>query len=146
MAKSPTAELDEPRRQIAALPWRIVDGRLEVCLVTTRETHRWTIPKGWPIKRLTARAAARTEAEEEAGVTGKVGKTPIGAFTYWKRMSDRFHFVRVEVYALKVERHLATFKESAERDVRWMTPDDAALLVEEPDLAGLLARFAPERG
>jgi hypothetical protein len=33
------------------LPWRISDrGTREVVLLTSRETHRWVIPKGWPIK------------------------------------------------------------------------------------------------
>lgn len=141
--KSQAAKAEKPRRQIAALPWRIVDARLEVCLVTTRETRRWTIPKGWPMKRLTARAAARAEAEEEAGVTGKVAKTAIGTFSYWKRLPDRFDFVRVSVYPLKVERRLEEFKERSQRDVRWMTPEDAATLVEEPELRSLLAAFRP---
>lgn len=140
VTKSP---LEHPRRQIAALPWRPGEGGVEVCLVTTRETRRWTVPKGWPMRRLTARAAARTEAEQEAGVTGKIGKAPIGAFTYWKRQIDRFDFVRVEVYPLRVTGLLEQWKEKGEREVRWMRPADAALLVEEPDLATLLRDFAP---
>lgn len=144
MAKSVATKADKPRRQIAALPWRITDGRLEICLVTTRETRRWTIPKGWPMKRLTDRAAARTEAEQEAGVTGKVAKTALGTFTYWKRLPDRFDYVQVAVFALKVERLIEDFKERAERDVRWMIPEDAAKLVEEPELQTLLAGFRPD--
>lgn len=143
-AKTAPAHTQKPRRQIAALPWRRVEGRLEVCLVTTRETRRWTIPKGWPMKRLTDRAAARTEAEQEAGVTGRIAKTAIGAFTYWKRQPDRFDFIRVVVYALAVERLIEDFKERAEREVRWMSTDDAAILVDEPELRTLLAGFRPD--
>ena len=36
--------------QVAALPFRIRKGRIEVLLVTSRETKRWLIPKGWPMK------------------------------------------------------------------------------------------------
>lgn len=136
--------MERPHRQVAALPWRATEAGVEVCLVTTRETRRWTVPKGWPMKRLTDRAAARTEAEQEAGVTGRVGKAPIGAYTYWKRRPDRFDFVRVDVYTLRVTTHLDRWKEQAEREVRWMRPADAALLVEEPALSSLLTDFRPE--
>ena len=137
------ASPEHPRRQVAALPWRRVDGVVEVCLVTTRETRRWTVPKGWPMKRLTDRAAARAEAEQEAGVTGKIAKQPIGTYTYWKRQPDRFDFVRVEVFPLKVAAHLETWKEKGEREVRWLAAADAALLVEETELASLLEGFRP---
>jgi hypothetical protein len=34
----------------AALPWRIgEDGMHQVMLLTSRETRRWVIPKGWPM-------------------------------------------------------------------------------------------------
>ncbi len=143
MAK-PSAEPTVPRRQIAALPWRIVDGRLEVCLVTTRETRRWTIPKGWPMRNRTDRDAARLEAEQEAGVTGKPTKAPIGTYDYFKRLVDRFELLRVEVYALKATKTLEDWKEKGEREVRWFTAADAALLVDEPELATLITRFTPE--
>lgn len=142
-AKVSKSPIEHPRRQIAALPWRLAETGPEVCLVTTRETRRWTVPKGWPMKRLTARAAARAEAEEEAGVTGRIAKAPIGVYTYWKRQIDRFDFVRVEVFPLRVTGQLLEWKEKGEREVRWMRPADAALLVEEPDLASLLAGFQP---
>ncbi len=143
MAK-PSAEPTVPRRQIAALPWRIVDGRLEVCLVTTRETRRWTIPKGWPMRNRTDRDAARLEAEQEAGLVGKPAKTPIGTYDYFKRLIDRFELLRVEVYALKATKMLEDWKEKGEREVRWFTAADAALLVDEPELATLITRFVPE--
>ena len=37
--------------QFGILPWRIGEGGTrEVLLLTSRETHRWVIPKGWPMK------------------------------------------------------------------------------------------------
>src|SRR3712207_7349402 len=58
--------------QVAALPFRIRDGRIEVLLVTSRETKRWLIPKGWPMKGKKPHKAAAQEAEEEAGVKGEI--------------------------------------------------------------------------
>ena len=79
----------EPRAQFAALPWRLgAEGAVEVLLITSRETRRWVIPKGWPIKgRSSAKSAAR-EAFEEAGVVGKIGKAPIGVFAYDKALTN----------------------------------------------------------
>ena len=69
----------EPRAQFAALPWRRnAAGETEVMLITSRETHRWVIPKGWPIKGKSSAKSAAQEAFEEAGVRGKVGKKPVG--------------------------------------------------------------------
>lgn len=124
--------------QIAALPLRERDGVVEVCLVTTRETGRWSLPKGWPMKGRRDFAAAKVEAEQEAGVVGKPEKTPLGSFVYWKRRDDHFDLIRVAVYALRVRKILATWKEQAERQVRWMTLGDAAVAVEEPSLTALL--------
>ena len=130
-----------PFRQVAALPWRRRDGVVEVLLVTTRETRRWTIPKGWPIKGLSKRASAAREAEEEAGVVGTVAEKPIGTFTYWKRRESRFDLVRVDVFPLEVTRLRKRFKEKAERQQRWAALEDAATAVEEPELATLLREF-----
>ena len=36
------------RLQVAALPWRKTEGGVEVMLITSRDTGRWVLPKGWP--------------------------------------------------------------------------------------------------
>jgi len=67
--------------QVAALPLRKKEALLEVCLVTTRETGRWTVPKGWPMKGIKDFMAAKIEAEQEAGVTGNPDKKRSGHST-----------------------------------------------------------------
>jgi 8-oxo-dGTP pyrophosphatase MutT (NUDIX family) len=126
---------------VAALPWRRDGDRLEICVVTTRETHRWTIPKGWPMKDLSAAAAARIEAEQEAGVSGTIEEEPCGSYLYWKRGAARFDLIRVEVFPLRVTRTLADWKEKGQRRIRWLAADAAAALVEEPELVELIDRF-----
>jgi ADP-ribose pyrophosphatase YjhB (NUDIX family) len=129
----------EELRQVAALPMRTENGSIQVCLVTTRETRRWTIPKGWPMRDIKDCRAAAIEAEQEAGLLGKAGKEPVGEFLYWKRRDFHLDLVRVFVYQLDVTGHLPFWREMGEREVRWFTPRDAALLVEEPGLSELLA-------
>jgi 8-oxo-dGTP pyrophosphatase MutT (NUDIX family) len=77
----------ETRIQYGALPYRRNDSaRMEVMLVTSRETRRWIIPKGWPQKGRTPHRSAAREAYEEAGVVGRVHSDPLGSFSYEKRL------------------------------------------------------------
>src|SRR5690606_20329418 len=89
-------------RQVAALPFRIKDGKVEVLLVTSRETKRWLIPKGWLMKGKKPHKAAAQEAVEEAGVKGEIESESLGHYDYWKRRAAHFDLCRVEVYPLKV--------------------------------------------
>ena len=126
-------------RQVAAIPFRIGDtGDIEVMLVTSRETKRFIVPKGWPMKGKSGRKAATIEAMEEAGVLGKTLKTPAGGYSYWKRLSENFIRVDVTVYLLKVQEELSKWKETAKRQRAWLSPAQAATLIDEPDLSTLL--------
>jgi 8-oxo-dGTP pyrophosphatase MutT (NUDIX family) len=59
--------------QFGILPWRISEGGTrEVLLLTSRETHRWVIPKGWPMKGRKPAETASQEAYEEAGLVGHI--------------------------------------------------------------------------
>jgi 8-oxo-dGTP pyrophosphatase MutT (NUDIX family) len=68
-------------KQFAALPYRMRDDDVEILLITTRKKHRWSVPKGWPIKHSTPQTTAKIEAYEEAGVRGDIGSKQIGRFT-----------------------------------------------------------------
>lgn len=135
----------EPRAQYAALPWRrSADGALEVLVITSRETRRWVIPKGWPIKGMKSPDSAAREAFEEAGVVGAVRKKAVGFYAYDKRLrSGRLQRVGVDVFALQVTEERETWPEKGQRDKRWTTPAEAATLVDEPDLKRLINDFAP---
>ena len=57
------------------------NGAREVLLITSRETRRWVVPKGWPMKGRKPWEAAAQEALEEAGVVGRPRKKPAGTYT-----------------------------------------------------------------
>ncbi|RAK67444.1 NUDIX hydrolase [Phenylobacterium kunshanense] len=137
----------EPRTQYAALPWRRGDGGVEMLLITSRETRRWVIPKGWPMKDRDAADAAAQEAFEEAGVVGRADHKPLGVYHYDKRLrSGRLQHVRVMVFGLEVTEERDIWPEMVERDRRWIAPAGAAGLVDEPELRALLAKFKPKAG
>ncbi|WP_245422377.1 NUDIX hydrolase [Alsobacter soli] len=127
--------------QYAALPYRERDGRLEVLLATSRETGRWVIPKGWPMKGKKPHEAAAQEALEEAGVKGKAAKKPLGSYQYWKRLKEHFVLVTVQVYPLQVAKQVKRFREAGVRRLEWVSPGEAALRVDEAGLAALLTRL-----
>jgi 8-oxo-dGTP pyrophosphatase MutT (NUDIX family) len=133
----------ERHSQVAALPFRIKDGKVEVLLVTSRETKRWLIPKGWPMKGKKPHKAAAQEAAEEAGVKGDIKQKPIGHYDYWKRRAAHFDLCRVDVYPLEVSKQLSSWREKGQRDARWFEVEEAAHQVLEPALAELI-RSLPE--
>jgi len=126
-------------RQYAALPFRVRDGELQVALITTRETGRWIIPKGWPVSDLDGRDVAQREALEEAGLIGDVAWDPVGSFQYYKRLAGtERRLCDVLVYPLQVQRVMDDWPERAQRRREWMTPAQAAMQVEEAGLIQLL--------
>lgn len=133
------AKKGERIRQVAAIPFRLnARGDIEVMLVTSRTTRRFIVPKGWPMKGKSGRKAATIEAQEEAGVLGKTLKEPAGTYSYWKRLANRFVRVDVIVYLLKVTEELADWQEARRRQRAWLSPADAAMLIDEPDLSTLV--------
>lgn len=132
---------DELVFQHGALPFVIGGhGEIRVLLVTTRGRRDWIIPKGWPIRGLTAPATAEREAFEEAGVIGNiVGNKPVGSYRYEKRRTARKVITcEVSVFLLAVTRQLRKWPEKSERDTRWFAPEDAANVVAPLGLAEVL--------
>jgi len=141
--KAPKTQLAE-KRQVGALPFRRTpSGEIEVLLITSRETGRYIIPKGWPMKRFSDPDAAAREAFEEAGVVGKIQRKPIGDYLYWKRLERAFELLKVDVYALDVRKQQPDWPEKSARKSGWQSLEDAATLVDEPGLVALLGKFRP---
>jgi 8-oxo-dGTP pyrophosphatase MutT (NUDIX family) len=137
-----------PRRvQYAALPYRLNGhAQPEVMLVTSRQTRRWIIPKGWPHKGKTPHLSAAREAFEEAGVVGAVSKDSIGSFSYQKRLRNGVVVdCEVRVFALEVKRQRKAWPEQREREVRWLSARAAARMVREPTLSAIIRRLARGR-
>ncbi len=126
--------------QIAALPYRRQKKGIEVLLITSRETKRWVIPKGWPMEGKTDYEAAKTEAFEEAGIDGRIDHTPLGHFDYQKRLkSGDTKFVRVQVYGLHVSELKRNWPEKHQRKRKWFSPANAAQLVAEAQLKEIIS-------
>ena len=128
------------RVQYAAFPYRLNGrSRTEVMLVTSRETQRWIIPKGWPQRGRAPHNSAAREAFEEAGVVGTVSRRSVGSFPYQKRLKNGAVVAcEVHVFPLKVTRQSTQWPEKAQRDVKWLPAKEAAEVVEEPRLSEII--------
>ena len=134
-----------PRQQYAALCYRRKkkSGQLEMLLLTSRDTGRWVIPKGWPMSGKLSHEVAAREALEEAGVHGTVETEPLGTFTYQKVLKDGVEVAcMVQVYALETAELAKNFKEKGERTLEWVSCDEAVKRVREPELRNIILAFA----
>lgn len=130
------------KKQYAALPWRHTGARREVLLISSRETGRWVIPKGWPIKGLTPAQTAAREAYEEAGLGGQVSKKPIGEFEYSKRLDNgSVQPCQVQVYGLEQMIQHPEWPEQGQRKLKWFSIPEAAEAVDEPDLKSIIRKL-----
>lgn len=145
MARGAKRSARSETRQVAALPWRITDAGLQILMITSRETRRWVVPKGGRMAGKTDPEAAAIEAMEEAGVQGRIKGAAIGVFRYakWFREDDIRPYV-VALYPLHVLIQLGAWPEAHERERRWMSREQAASAVQEPDLAALIRAFSPD--
>jgi 8-oxo-dGTP pyrophosphatase MutT (NUDIX family) len=124
------------------LPYRVSNGaRAEFMLVTSRETRRWVIPKGWPKKGKSPHRSAAREAFEEAGVIGAIGKRAIGSFSYEKRLKNGGSVeCEVRVFPLEVKRQNKQWPEMGQRKVKWLSAAKAAEKVKEPKLGKIIRK------
>lgn len=133
--------------QYGALCWREGGEGVEVLLITSRDTGRWVIPKGWPMPGLAPEAAAAQEAWEEAGVNGQINPCCIGRFGYQKGLSVTTTIpCAVAVFGLRVKTLATSFPEAKVRQRKWFPLAEAAGLVAEPELSQIIAGFTPPEG
>jgi 8-oxo-dGTP pyrophosphatase MutT (NUDIX family) len=154
----------ETRTQFAALCYRVSKEKkaktkgkardksdvpatsLEVLLVSSRDTGRWIIPKGWPMDGMTPSAAAAQEAWEEAGVRGRAFDQCVGLYSYEKWIDEQLSLpCIVAVFPVEVQRLDKDYPEVAERKRKWFSPKKAAQKVGEAELKSILQSFDPSR-
>lgn len=133
--------LRRPKRvQMAALCYRDSDCGKMVLLITSRDTGSWVVPKGWPIDGMDGPQAALQEAWEEAGVSkAEADLHAIGQYDYLKGLDNGAEApVETQVYLARVIDIVADFPEADQRRRKWVSPQDAANMVDEPGLKTIL--------
>lgn len=129
-------------RQVAALPYAVLDGRVAFLLITSRRSGRWIFPKGSVIEGKTPWESAQQEALEEGGVEGEIDLTPIGTYRTIKKGSIARKVVEVDLYPMRVTRQNDTWPEQANRQRHWVLLREAKRLLHDPVLADLTTELS----
>lgn len=109
----------------------------QILMVTNKNGDRWIFPKGNIKKTETAEEAAQREAEEEAGVRGRL-LAYVGATV----SEDDDKGVRVNYFLLRAVARPGEAEDG--RDRRWCTPDQTLALLASPALRELMEKALPE--
>lgn len=144
-AVSAATGLQPPGLQVGALCWRRSKKGVRVLLITSRDSGRWVIPKGWSMRNRTDAEAAAREAYEEAGVRGSISERSVGLYTYLKGLAPgRSVLCAVKVFPLEVREMLTKYPETGQRRARWFSPEKAAKRIAEPELRAIVRAFDPD--
>ena len=133
--------------QVGAIPWcRRAGGGVEVLLITSRGTGKWIVPRGWTMRFRSLARAAKKEALEEAGVRGFISREPLGFVDVGKdyRLAGTINW-RLALFALEVTDVLHRWKEAGQRERRWFAPEEAARLVQPPEVGALILELAASK-
>lgn len=124
------------RGQVAAIALRGENGATEILLVTSRDTGRWIVPKGWIEPGEDGAAAALREAWEEAGIRGEIADgAPVGRFQYVKQRTKRGDMVcNVDVYLVRSVRTDKEWPEKNQRTRKWFPVASALELIGDEGL------------
>jgi 8-oxo-dGTP pyrophosphatase MutT (NUDIX family) len=117
---------DNPK-QAAVIPVRrINDGAVEVCLIRRKNSAKWGIPKGY-IEHDDWEQAALSEADEEAGLAGRLIGDIVGTYEYQKGPRP----LTVVVYVMEVLEERTTWREMRWRERRWCSIEEAGVLLKK---------------
>ena len=128
------------KRQAAAAMFRGAGDKRELLLVTSRDTGRWIVPKGWIEDDEDGAQAALRETWEEAGMIGEVlPGGPVGRYRYLKQRQRRGDAVCVvDVYILKLLDEKEQWPEKGQRRRKWFPIATAIGLIGEDGLKDVI--------
>jgi len=124
----------ESIQQACAIPYRCRDGQPEFCLITSIRRGTWGFPKGIIDPGETPEDTALKEAEEEAGLHGRIVGKPLGRYEYRKWGT----VLSVHVYLMQVTTADDDWDEADLRERTWCPPDEARAAIHRQELRELL--------
>ena len=123
-----------PILQASAVPYRYRDGEPEFCLITSFRGGRWGFPKGIIDPGETPVETALKEAEEEAGLHGRIEGAPLGEYEYSKWGTE----LVVTVYLMRVTAADDDWEEAQVRKRRWCGADEARAAIGRGEIGRML--------
>ena len=117
-------------KQASAIPYRYMGGAVEFCLITSVKRGRWGVPKGIIDPGETAEETALKEAQEEAGLHGRIVSDVVGRYEYRKWGSK----LVVSVFLMEVSHAAEQWLEDEIRQRCWCTAEEALELIDRAEL------------
>jgi 8-oxo-dGTP pyrophosphatase MutT (NUDIX family) len=108
----------------------------QLCLITSRSSRSWGLPKGGIEHGETGPAAALREAWEEAGLQGKISGGALGICLYRKDV----RICHVTLYPMEVVRASTRWPEDRERYRLWLPCDEAVKAIHQPAMRALSSK------
>lgn len=126
--------------QASVIPYRSSESGLEFCLITSKKTGKWSLPKGTIRSEDSVSETIARQAYKEAGVRGELIEEPIGTYSYHKWET----ILEVVVLMMDVSECDEEWPDATARKRRWVSADEALGLLSKDDLKKIL-RKAIER-
>ena len=125
--------------QSSVIPYRLHNGEPQILVISSSRNKHYVVPKGIKDPGLTPQESAAKEAEEEAGVQGRVAESPIGSYSYPKWGAT----TQVDVYPMEVTRVLPEEEwEEKHRGREWVSPEQAAKRLKQAEIAPMVTTLA----
>ncbi|MFN3874138.1 MAG: NUDIX hydrolase [Ignavibacterium sp.] len=121
----------------AVIPYRIIQGKLEILLVTSIRKKKWIVPKGYIEFNLTPFESAKKEAYEEAGVVGSNETVEVGQFINEKKNRKEL----IKVYTMEVDEELDDYPEKNLRKRKWFDYEEAVEKVQNVQIKNFLKKL-----
>jgi len=121
-------------KQSAVIPYRIINGEIQVLLITSVKKKKWILPKGFIEFNHSPFESGKKEAFEEAGVLGTNETIELGAFKVQKEIGICY----VRVFSMEVVNILDDYPEKDLRKRKWFSIKEAVDNVSTPELANLI--------
>lgn len=121
----------------AVIPYRLIDGKLEILLVTSIKKKNWIVPKGYIEFNLTPFESAKKEAYEEAGVVGSNETVEVGQFINEKKNGKEL----IKVYTMEVDEELEDYPEKNLRKRKWFVYEEALEKIQNNQIKNFLKKL-----
>ncbi len=124
--------------QSAVIPFKYIDKKLHIMLVTSSSGKRWVVPKGIIEPGMTAQESAANEALEEGAITGDVFDKKIGDYKVKKWEAS----CEVKVYVMHVKKQLSDRQwQESHRKRCWVSIKKAQALLDNSELKKIVTKL-----
>lgn len=123
--------------QSGVIPFRKMNGQMEILLITSIKKKKWIVPKGYVEYNLSPFESAKKEAYEEAGILGANETLELGSFKFEKPAGSCL----MKIYSMEVTKILDEYPEKDKRKRKWFPLKDAAATIQIPQISPMILKL-----